>query len=122
MYFPSVFRHRLPIMASLAQGLPVPFIPEQLGIPTVWNTMVNNFRLHVSPFSHASDTQRMCLQVPFSGFLPLSVITAAGSGPDLFRVQWFVRITVLGSRGNQCSAAGMLAWYVRSARHGYLLS
>ena len=68
---------RLDAVVPVTQALPVALIPEQLRIATVCNDVVHISRFHVPAFLHALHTERMGLQVLFSGFLPLTSVTAA---------------------------------------------
>lgn len=54
-----VFRHRLMIMAALAKGLPVFFVPEQLRITTMRCDVVNDRRGDETSLRLAADTPRM---------------------------------------------------------------
>lgn len=63
-----------PIMASLAQRLPVVFIPEQLLIAPVRNHMVD-YRCRCEPaVLHALIAQRVALQESRAGLSPAAVV------------------------------------------------
>ena len=52
---------RLDTVVSVAQGLPVAPVPEELLVTTVWNDVVDVRRLHVPTFLHALHAKRVSL-------------------------------------------------------------
>ena len=72
-----ILRVRLDAVVPVTQALPVALIPEQLRITTVRYDVIYIRSFHVPAFLHALHTERMGLQVLFSGFLPLTSVTAA---------------------------------------------
>jgi len=69
-----VFRHRLVVMAALAKGLPVFFVPEQVRVAAMRLDMIHNSCRNEPSFLFASDTPRMTLQEELPGLLPLSPV------------------------------------------------
>ena len=65
---------RFSIMAVLAKGLPIMFIPEQLAIAAMRNDMVNYRRRSQSSILPALRAQRMLLQEGRSCFPPSGVV------------------------------------------------
>ena len=66
-----------PVVALLAQCLPVALVPEQVLIPSVRDDMIHNCRFPISAILHASDTERMGIEILSAGFLPSSAVSSA---------------------------------------------
>ena len=112
-----VFRHRLMIMAALAKGLPVLFIPEELGIAAVWFDVVDDRCRNETSFGFAADTPGMTFQEELPGLLPLSTVaTCLCTGPVALALP-FVFVTIFSSIGYQPRAARILAGCLRSSWH-----
>ena len=69
----------LSIMAVLAKGLPVFFIPEQMFIPSMRDDVIHNRCRCNGARLQALSAQRISPQVPVAGSTPFAVITALGS-------------------------------------------
>ena len=69
---------RFPIMAVLAKGLPIVFIPEKRHIAAVRDNMVNNRRRLQFSLAFALRAQWMPPQEQRTGLSPPAVITACG--------------------------------------------
>ena len=104
-------------MAALAQRTPVAPVPEQFLITAMRDNVVDDGRSGVLAMLHALLAERVRLQEDFAGLLPCPVIASAGSRPYFLRMQWPVQVTVLRSRRDQRSAAGMFARHLRFGRH-----
>ena len=90
-----VFSARLHAVVTVAQGLPIAPVPEQLLVTTVRNDVVDVRRLNVPAFLHTLHTQRVRLKVQLPGFLPCCSVTPARSGSYLFRMHRLVPIAIL---------------------------
>ena len=112
-----VFRHRLMIMAALAKGLPVFFIPKQLRITTMRFDVVHNRRRDETTFCFAADAPGMTFQEELPGLLPLSTVTACLCTGPLVLALTFMFITIFSSIGHQPGAARILAGRLRSSWH-----
>ena len=112
-----ILTSRFHAVVTVAQGLPVALVPEQLRITTMRDDMVNVRCLHIPAFLHALHTQRMCLQESFSCFPPSTAIASTTCTPHFFRMHWLMYLTVFRSIGNQRSAAWMFAGRFRTAGH-----
>ena len=73
----AILRPGLPVMALLAEWLPVVLIPEELLISAVRNDMINYCCLDVSSRLGAFSTKRMNLKEPFAFLLPLLSVSTA---------------------------------------------
>ncbi len=112
-----VFRHRLMVMAALAKGLPVLFIPEQLGIAAMRFDVVHNRRRDEASLCLAADAPRMTFQIELPGFLPFPSVTARlCTGPVALALP-FVFVTIFSSIGYQPGAARILTGRLRSSWH-----
>lgn len=112
-----VFRHRLMIMAALAKGLPVLFVPEQLRIAAVWFDVVDDRRRNKASFCFAADAPGMTFQIELPGLLPLlTVATYLCTGP-LALALTFVFVTIFSSIGYQPGAARIFTGCLRSSWH-----
>lgn len=113
----AIFGESLPVMALLAERLPVILIPEELLISAVRNDVVDDCRLDVSSGLGTFGTQRMCLKEPLAFSLPGLPVSPDVCRPHLFRVLWSVYLTVLSTGRDKGRAAGMAAGMVRSSGH-----
>ena len=87
-----VLRHlvlspRLDTVMTMAEGLPVTPVPEELLITAMRNDVVNVRCLHVPSYLRALHAQRVRLKVLLPGFPPSRSVTSARCGPHLFRMQ-----------------------------------
>lgn len=112
-----VFRHRLMVMAALAKGLPVLFVPEQSGITTMRFDVVDDRRGNETSLCFTADAPGMTFQEELSGLLPFpSVATSLCTGPVALALP-FVFVTIFSSIGYQPGAARILTWRLRSSWH-----
>ena len=118
-----VIRHRLMVMAALAKGLPVLFIPEELGIAAMRFDVVDDRRRDEATFCFAADAPGMTFQEELPGFLPFpSVTTRLCAGPFALAIP-FVFFTVFSSVRHQPWTARILAgrlwssWHLHHLRH-----
>ena len=112
-----VFRHRLMIMAALAKGLPVLFVPKQPGIAAMRSDVVDNRCKDEASFCFAADAPGMTFQEELPGLLPLSTVaTYLCTGPVALALA-FVFVTIFSSIGYQPGAARILAGRLRSSWH-----
>ena len=65
------------VMAALAQGLPVRFVPEQVRVAAMRLDMIHDCCRDEPSFLFASDAPEVTLQEELPGFLPLSRSHAA---------------------------------------------
>ena len=70
----------LPVVAALAQGLPISLIPEQFWIAPVWDDMVDHGCRLQFTLGEALDAERIAAEKGSSGIAPLAVI-ASGRSP-----------------------------------------
>ena len=92
-----VFRHRFVVMAALAKGLPVLFVPEQIRVAAMRLDMIHNGCRNEPSFLFASDAPGMTFQEELPGLLPLSpVATQRGVLPFALALP-FMFITILSS-------------------------
>ena len=90
-----VLSPRFHTVVTMAKGLPVAPIPEELLVSTVRNNVVNVRCLDVPAFLHALHTQRVCLKVLLPGFLPRTAVASARSRPYLFWMHRLVSVAIL---------------------------
>ena len=121
IFLPSILRHCLPVMTRFAQRLPVPFIPKQHRISSMGFYMINNCRLDVFPFLHASHAQGMHLEEPFPGFLPRGSVSSLGSAGTIRSVFYLMLLAVGSPVGNQGRTTWMLTRCIWSSWHSILL-
>ena len=113
----AVFLTGLPVMARLAQRLPVGLIPEQLHVPSVRFDVVHHRSPHIPTVRHAPDAQRMCFKKSLAGFLPLTSIAATRCRSCLIRMKGLMPVAVLHTAWYQLRTTGMTAWYSASEWH-----
>ena len=111
----------LPVVASLAQRLPVVPVPEQDAVTPVGLDMVNHGCFRVPSHRHAFHTERMDSEVLPACLLPGSPIPAAPSTPDFLRVERFVFFAVLLPGIHQFRASRMAAWDFDGILSSFLL-
>lgn len=112
-----VFGHRLMVMAALAKGLPVRFVPEQFRITAMRFDMVNDRCRDETAFCFAADAPGMTFQEELPGLLPFpAVATCLCTGP-LTLALTFVFVTIFSSIGYQPRATRILAGRLRSSWH-----
>ena len=109
-----VFASCLDAVVSVAEGLPVAFIPEECLVSTVRNDVVNVCGLDISPLPLALHTKWMGGQITLAGLLPATVISAGCCRANLLRVYSFMLLAVPGPERNQCRTSRMLTWSVWS--------
>ena len=105
------------VMAALAKGLPVFFVPEELCIAAMRFDVVDDRRRDEATFCFAADAPGMTFQEELPSLLPLpSVATHLCTGP-LALALTFVFVTIFPSIGYQPGAARILAGRLRSSWH-----
>jgi len=67
---------RFPVMAVLAKGLPVFFVPEQLRVAPVRRDMIDHRRGRQSTVSHTLYAQGMFPQIPLSSGAPFGIVSS----------------------------------------------
>lgn len=108
----------LPVMAPLAESLPVRPVPEEPGITPVRDYVVDDCCLNISPFLQALPTERLDVtQKRLAGLAPGSSISTAGRRPYLLWVQSPMLLAVLLSPGHQFRTAGVRTGMIRRPRH-----
>lgn len=105
------------IMAALAKGLPVLFVPEQLRIATMRCDVVDDRRRNETALGFAANTPGMTFQEELPGLLPLSAVTTCLCAGPVALALPFVFVTIFSSIGYQPGAARILAGRLRSSWH-----
>ena len=105
---------RLDGMMTVAERLPVIFIPEESLVSSVRNDVINVRCLDVLAFLHALHAERVSLKVTLTCSLPCLAVASPCCRAYLFRVLRLVQLTVLLPVGNEGSAAWVTAGRVRS--------
>ena len=90
-----VLSPRFHTVVTMAKGLPVAPVPEQLLVTTVGNDVIHVRRLNVPAFPHTLHTQRVRLKVLLPSFLPSSSVASARSRPYLFWMHRLVTVAIL---------------------------
>lgn len=108
-------------VVAVAEALPVALIPEQHAVSSVRLDVIDIGRLDVASLLHALHTQRMCLKVTLTGFVPCRAIASDASRACLLRVEGTVLVTVLRTVRYERRTAGVAARCVRSAWHSLCL-
>ena len=115
-YFP-VFGHRLMVMAALAKGLPVRFVPEQFRITAMRCDVINDRCRDETAFCFAADAPGMTFQEELPGLLPFpAVATCLCAGPVALALP-FMFLTIFSSIRHQPGAARIFAGRIRSSGH-----
>ena len=107
----------LDIMVFLTENLPVAPIPEQLLISAVRNNVIDHCGFSILALRHTPDAQGVSRKIGFTDFLPRTTVSSTHSTPYFLRMQRFVLLAVLGSRGNQFRTTRMAAWDFRTRGH-----
>ena len=112
-------RPGFPVVALLAERLPVLLVPEQYRITPVRLDVVRNRcrRQFSCPLTLCA--KRILYQESLSRLLPLAAIATLKGVRSVANMQFGMLVAVTIIR--QSRAAGMLAWDVRSFRHNCLL-
>ena len=115
-YFP-VFGHRLMVMAALAKGLPVRFVPEQFRITAMRCDVINDRCRDETAFCFAADAPGMTFQEELPGLLPFpAVATCLCAGPVALALP-FMFLTIFSSIRHQLWASRIFAGRLRSSGH-----
>ena len=117
-----VFRHRLMVMAALAKGLPVLFVPEQLRVAAMRSDVIHNGRRYQPAFRLAPYAPRVTFQEELPGFLPTAVVSAEVCILPFALAFPFVFLTVLPAIRHESRAARIPARCLWSSRHNLLPS
>ena len=112
-----VFRHRLMIMAALAKGLPVFFVPEQFRIAAMRFDVVDDRCRNEASLCFAADAPGMTFQEELPGLLPFPSVTACLCIDPVALALAFVFVTIFSSIGYQPGAARILTGRLRSSWH-----
>ena len=112
-----VFRHRLMVMAALAQGLPVLLIPEQIRVATMRLDMIHDGCRDQPSFLFAADAPGMTFQEELPGFLPFSPVATQHCTLPFAPALPFMFITILSSIRHQSRASRILARCLWSSWH-----
>ena len=117
----AILGHGLGIMARLTQRLPVFLVPEQLRVTPMRDDVIDNRCGYNLTHLLAAYTQWVGSKESFPGSLPPSVVAFLLCGFGIVIMKWGVFLTVHRAIGNKPCTTGMLAWGVRSVRHGLFL-
>ena len=90
-----VLSPRFHTVVTMAKGLPVAPIPEELFVTTMRNDVIDVRCLHELSILHALHTQRVRLKILLPGFLPRTAVASTRSGTYLLGVQYFVTVAIL---------------------------
>ena len=90
-----VLSPRFYTVVTMAKGLPVAPVPEELLVTTMRNDVIDIRCLHEPSFLHALHAQRVCLKVLLPGFLPRTAVASARSGTYLLGVHRLVSVAIL---------------------------
>lgn len=116
-----VFSHRLMVMAALAQGLPVRFVPEQVRVAAMRLDMIHDCCRDEPSFLFASDAPGVMLQEELPGFLPLSPVATQHRVLPFALALLFMFVTIFSPIRHQPWASRILARCLRSSWHSYHL-
>lgn len=115
-----VFRHRLVVMAALAKGLPVLFVPKQIRVAAMRLDMIYNGCRDEPTFLFASGTPGMTLQEELPGFLPLSPVATQHCVLPFALAPLFMFVTIFSSVWHPLRTSRILARCLRSSWHTLL--
>lgn len=116
-----VFGHRLMVMAALAKGLPVRFVPEQFRITAMRFDMVNDRCRDETAFCFAADAPGMTFQEKLPGLLPLPSVATCFCISPVALALLFMFVTIFSPIRHQPWASRILARCPRSSWHSYHL-
>ena len=116
-----VFRHRLVVMAALAKGLPVLFVPKQIRVAAMRLDMIYNGCRDEPTFLFASGTPGMTLQEELPGFLPLSPVATQHCVLPFALAPLFMFVTIFSSVWHPLRTSRILARCLWSSWHSYHL-
>lgn len=116
-----VFGHRLMVMAALAKGLPVRFVPEQFRITAMRFDMVNDRCRDETAFCFAADAPGMTFQEKLPGLLPLPSVATCFCISPVALALLFMFVTIFSPIRHQPGASRILARCSRSSWHSYHL-
>lgn len=114
----SVLSHRFGIVAGFAKRLPIFSVPKKFLISTVGCDVIDHGCLHITSSCKTANTQWMGLKINSSCLTPTAAISFLRCGFHIMAVEGLMFLAVHCPIWNQPTTAGMLAWSVRSARHG----
>lgn len=112
-----IVRHRLLIMAALAQGLPIFYVPEQFRVTTVWFDMVHHCCRRQNTFCLAADTPGMPTEKPCPRLLPSPVVATLRRCLSIVPMFFGMLLAVLLPIRYEPWTSGMCARRLRSVRH-----
>ena len=116
-----VFGHCLMVMAALAKGLPVRFVPEQFRITAMRFDMVNDRCWDETAFCFAADAPGMTFQEKLPGLLPLPSVATCFCISPVALALLFMFVTIFSPIRHQPWASRILARCPRSSWHSYHL-
>jgi hypothetical protein len=109
------------VMAALAEGLPVLFVPEQLRVAAMRFDVIYNGRWYQPTFRLASDAPWMALQEELPDFLPPPVVPTKFSVLPFALALLFMFVTIFSPIRHQPWASRILARCLWSSWHSYHL-
>lgn len=109
------------VMAALAQGLPVRFVPEQVRVAAMRLDMIHDCCRDEPSFLFASDAPGVTLQEELPGFLPLSPVATQHRVLPFTLALLFMFVTIFSPIRHQPWASRILARCPRSSWHSYHL-
>ena len=105
------------VMAALAKGLPVLFVPKQIRVATMRLDMIHDGRRNKPAFLFAPYTPWVTLQEELSGFLPLSPVATQHCILPFALALLFMFVTIFSPIRHQPWASRILARCLRSSWH-----
>lgn len=115
-----VFGHRLMVMAALAKGLPVRFVPEQFRITAMRFDMVNDRCRDETAFCFAANAPGMTFQEKLPGLLPLPSVATCFCISPFPLAPLFMFVTIFSSVWHPLRTSRILARCLRSSWHTLL--
>lgn len=91
----------LDAVVTVAERLPVAFVPEENLVSAVWSDVIHIGRLDVASSLQALNTQRMDFEVTLACLVPSAAVASLRCRSDVLRMQRLVFITVLRAIGNE---------------------
>lgn len=107
----------LPVMAPLAERLPVVLIPEESLVSPVRHDVIHHRCPDILVRLQTFGAERMNKQKLSADLVPSAVVSSAGSRVILLRMEWPVSVAVFGSLRDKVRASRMAARSLGLVRH-----
>jgi hypothetical protein len=109
------------VMAALAKGLPVLFVPKQIQVAAMRLDMIYNGCRDEPTFLFASGTPGMTLQEELPGFLPLSPVATQHCVLPFALAPLFMFVTIFSSVWHPLRTSRIFTRRLRSSWHVFHL-